>query len=176
MLRYLKGFLYLYFFLNTCSWQLLKEPIASQLCKCISSSLLFISKLAQGCINANRVVMHGHLCCSPCQDCVSDSVCVCSHGPRAFVSLCADHFARGWPGWAGSAGQLYRAPRRPPTPGPVGNPGQWWHGHKSTDTEHVEAFRRQTHHLLPAGAPLSSLPSSAAAPLLSVKCKLFPWK
>lgn len=59
---------------------------------------------------------------------------------------------------------------------PVGDPGQRWHGHKSMDTEHVEAFRRQTHHLLPASTPPPSLPSSTAAPLLSVKCKLFPWK
>lgn len=64
----------------------------------------------------------------------------------------------------------------PSDPRPVGDPGRRWHGHKSTDAEHVEAFRRQTHHLLPPGTPPPSPPSSTAAPLLSVKCKLFPWK
>lgn len=64
----------------------------------------------------------------------------------------------------------------PPDPRAVGDPGWRWHGHKSTDTEHVEAFRRQTHHLLPTGMPPLSLPSSTAAPFLSVKSKLFPWK
>lgn len=64
----------------------------------------------------------------------------------------------------------------PSDPRPVGDPGRRWHGHKSMDTEHVEAFRRQTHHLLPAGTLPPPPPSSTAAPLLSVKCKLFPWK
>lgn len=63
--------------------------------------------------------------------------------------------------------------RVPPDPKPVGDPDWQWHGHKSTNTEHVEAFRRPTHHLLPAGMPPLSLPS---APFFSVKCKLFPWK
>lgn len=73
--------------------------------------------------------------------------------------------------WPAVQGTTVPSDRRP-----VGDLGQRWHGHKSTDTEHVEAFRRQTHHLLPASTPPPSLPSSTAAPLLSVKCKLFPWK
>lgn len=57
-------------------------------------------------------------------------------------------------------------------PQPVGDPGRRWHDHKSTDTEHVEAFRRQTHHLL---LPARCLPLCPPL-LLSVKSKVFPWK
>lgn len=50
----------------------------------------------------------------------------------------------------------------------VGDLGQQWHYDKSTDLEHVVAFWRPS--------STSFLPSSNAVSLLSVKCKLFPWK
>lgn len=62
----------------------------------------------------------------------------------------------------------------PPDPWPAGGLGWRWHSHKSTDTEHVEAFRKQTHHLLPAGTPPLSLPSSTTVAFLSSQVQIVP--
>lgn len=93
---------------------------------------------------------------------VPNKLCACVCATLLFSWWVAGLSRTSWPAVQGTT--------VPSDPRPVGNPGQRWHGHKSTDTEHVEAFRRQTHHLLPAGTP----PSSSAVPLLSVKSKIAP--
>lgn len=96
------------------------------------------------------------------------TVCMCVCVALCFSWWVASLSRTSWPAVQGTM--------VPSDPQPVGDPGRWRHSHKSMDTEHVEAFRRQTHHLLPAGTLPPLLPSSTAAPLLSVKCKWFPWK
>lgn len=138
-----------------------------------TTSTVVLFTLAQGCINAEVVVLHRHINWLACQECAYDGVRVYVHYMRVCVALrfswwVASLSRTSWPAVQGTMVAS--------DPQPVGDLGRWRHSHKSMDTEHVEAFRRQTHHLLPAGTLPPSLPSSTAAPLLSVKCKLFPWK
>lgn len=102
---------------SECEALSLQSCVLSASLPACSSPLLCIFKLAQGCINADMVVLHGHLCWLSGQECVHDGVC------NYTVCLCVcvqlSLSAGGWQGWAGPAGQLYRAPRCPL------NPGRW---------------------------------------------------